>query len=143
MENNSRGRGTNCEEDPRQQQLGVNIVRLDEQEQGEADDGVASDGDVAHAYPVGHEAPDGTCDQSHDLIDEAEGADDVTHAIFNAYQVSDDEGDAAVEKHQERDAEQGYAEEVGYRLEGGRRCGEGEEADDATLPWWGCHLICV
>lgn len=92
-------------EDPRQEELGVNIGGLDEQEQGQANDGVAHHGDETNAQAIRDQAPDGTGNQGDNLVDKAESTDDVSHAILDAYEVGDNKGNAAVEEDEKGNGE--------------------------------------
>ncbi|CRK34779.1 hypothetical protein BN1708_006514, partial [Verticillium longisporum] len=108
---NLRSSGTDSKEDARQQKLRIDIARLHKQEKREADDRVADDSDPSHTEAVGNETPNWAGDEGDNLVDETKCADNITDAIFDAYEVCDHEGDAAVEEHQERDGEERYAEE--------------------------------
>lgn len=140
---NLRGSSSNGKEDPRQEELRVDIARLDEQEQRQSNNGISDHGHEAHTQTVGYNAPDGTCDQGHDLVHETEGAHDIAHAIMDAYQIRDNKGDAAVEEDQEGDGEQRYAEQVADCLQGRRRLGEREVShqDVARHGGWGFGLL--
>lgn len=55
--------------------------------------------------------------------------------MVDGQEIGDDETDGGVEEDEEGDGEEGDAEEVGRRLEGGRGGGEGEEG-------WESHGQC-
>lgn len=103
---NLRSSSSKGEKDPRQEELRVDIGRLDEQEQGEANDGIADHSNEPNAQTVRYQAPEGTCDQGHDLINEAQSANDITDAILDVQQVSEHKRNAAVEEDEERDGEE-------------------------------------
>lgn len=127
------------EQDPREKELGIDIAGLDEEEQSQANDGIADHGDEAHAEAVRDEAPEGTGDEGDDLVDEAEGADNIANAMVDADEVCDDKGNAAVEKDEEGYGEEGDAEQVadGLGERGGLRKGQMAHEDAARHDgWW-------
>ncbi|KAJ1303649.1 hypothetical protein OPQ81_008077 [Rhizoctonia solani] len=117
----SRGSGPNGKENPSQEQLGVDIRSLDKEEQRKADDGISNHGHEANTKAIRDQAPERTGDQGHQLVDEAEGADDIAHAIMNADQISNDKRNTAVQKHEEGDGEERKPEKVADGLS--RSCG--------------------
>lgn len=117
-------------EDPRQEELGVNIGGLDKEEQGKTDDSIAYHGHETNAQTVRDQAPKGTGNQGDYLVDEAESADDVSHAIMDAYEVGDNKRNAAVEEDEEGNGEQGDAEKIADGLEGSGGFGKGKVAHE-------------
>lgn len=113
------------------------LGHLDKADEAEADDGVAQHGDPAHAQAVRGEAPGGAGDEGDDLVDEAEGADNVAHARLDADEVRDEKGDGRVEEDEEGDAEEGDAEQVRRGLQRRRRGRKWEEAAEAAR-----HCFC-
>ncbi|KAK6067289.1 hypothetical protein SCUP234_11664 [Seiridium cupressi] len=104
---------------------------LDKARQADANDGISEDGDPSYAQSVRYESPDGAGDKRNDLIDEAEGADNIANAGFDVDEIGNEKGDGRVEENEERDAEQRYAQQVGRRLQRRRHRGERQQAADA------------
>lgn len=92
----SRRSSSNGEQDPRQEELGVDIAGLDKQEQGQANDSITNHGDKTNTQAVRDEAPEGAGDQRHDLIDKAESSDNVADSIVDSNKIYNNEGNAAV-----------------------------------------------
>lgn len=113
-----RGSSPKSEEDPRQEELRVDIGSLDKQKQGQANDGISNHGNEANTQTVRYQAPEGACDQGYDLIDKAQSTNDITDAIFDMKQVGDDKGNAAVKEDEERDREERDSEQVADSLKG-------------------------
>ncbi|KAH8204638.1 hypothetical protein TruAng_001267 [Truncatella angustata] len=128
------GRGADREEDPDSHETPhafPALAHLHEAEQAEADDRVSQYGNPAHAQPVAHQTPDGTGDERDDLIDEAEGADNVADVGLDVEQVGDKERDGRVEEDEEGDAEERYAQQVSRGLQRRRGWGERQKTADA------------
>lgn len=111
-----RSSGSNSKENPRQQQLRIDIRRLNKHQQRKSNDGIAGDGNISYTDTIRYQTPDGAGDQGDDFIDEAKSADNVTNAMLDADQVGDDKGYAAVEEDEEGYAEEGDTQEVGQSL---------------------------
>ena len=104
---------------PRNQQLRIDIPTLHQHPQAHRDNRISQPTNPPHAQPVRDNAPDRTRNQRHQLVRKAQGPNQISHSVFDAEQVGDDEGDAGVQEDEEGDAEEAGAEEVGGCLEGG------------------------
>ena len=130
-----------AEEDPREQQLRIDILGLDEDEEREADDGVPNDTDEARADDVRQQTPCRTGRESDELVHEAQRAHEIADTPLDADDVGDHERDGGVEEDEEGYREETDAQEVGCRLDrddaaaaaaagaGGRRRGHDDMVD--------------
>lgn len=111
---------------PRQKQLRVDILRLDQHPQAEPHNDISCDRDSSNPNPVTKQAPDRTRDQRDQLIDEPQCADCAADILALSNALCNDEANAAVQEHEKGDAEERDAEEIRCDLRARRGEGEAE-----------------
>ena len=132
---NPRSSRAQAEQQPREQQLWIDVLRRHEDPQAHADDGVSYDGDAADAYAVAQQAPDRTCNQCHQLVREAQGAHRVAHMMRLSNALRHHKRNGAVQEDEERDGEQCHPKEICCDLRARRRKAEhAGQRRNAQLP---------
>lgn len=99
-----------------QEQLWVDIPCLDEHPQADSNNNIACHRNSSYSNSVTQQPPDWTRDQRDQLVDEAQCADRAADILALSNALCDDKADAAVQEHEEGNAEERDAEEIGCDL---------------------------
>ena len=102
---NPRSSRAQAEQQSREQQLRIDVLRCHEDPQAHADDGVSYDGDAADAHAVAQQAPGRARNQCDQLVREAQGTHRVADMVRLSNALRHHKRDGAVQEDEERDGE--------------------------------------